>query len=148
MKPVSVWTRGTHSGVGWNRFHCVVWTGLCEAFRSLDISFTPKSTAFTFHGMLSRSVTSVQCLDYHYYNCLYKNNSYNLKFDACADYVWQCSITMRIMEGLMQRQRQERKNIQFRTPSTKLEATEKLLKSVHMVSCSYCVQVIIIATTT
>ena len=28
MKPVSVWTRGTRSGVGWNRFHYVVWTGL------------------------------------------------------------------------------------------------------------------------
>ena len=28
MKPVSVWTHGTRSGVGWNRFHCVVWTGL------------------------------------------------------------------------------------------------------------------------
>ena len=102
-----------------------------------------------FQGQL----TSVQCLcnpDCHYYNCLYKSNSYNLKFDACADYVWQCSITMRIMEGPMQRQRQERKNIQFRTPSTKLEAilSEKLLKSVHMVSCSYCVQVIIIDTTT
>ena len=113
---------------------------LCVLNKSLTAFTTGNFSIGPVIGMLLRSVTSVQCLcnpDCHYYNCLYKNNGYNLKFDACADYVWQCSITMRIMEGPMQRQRQERKNIQFRTPSTKLEAilSEKLLKSVHMVSC-------------
>jgi hypothetical protein len=39
-----------------------------------------------------------------------------------ADYTWQCSTTMRIVEDSMQREQQESKDTQFHIQSTNLEA--------------------------